>query len=202
MFDVFGTGKREWTLAFRISAGVRQSAWNTYMNHQFSDAETGCRQMSAACHSHYRNNDVLDHWAQDQQVAYVLYKDGRRVAHVLFDARGSDKSSWFNQSRSLESAFEDLENFGKNIALFGIGGQMEITRHFKILPYNYGCERVLGWTAVIDSPSTYCNWETKTGGDYPRILYARNGRLTNMNADDVVAADAIGVFVRRWRKYL
>ena len=181
---MFGTGKKEWTLVFRGTPGVNTPMSWAYMDYQSEPVEDGCRQFSSnmPCNSHYRNNKKLDEWSNVNEVALVLYKDSRRAAYIVFDGKGSNLKNWFNQSRIITSSFEDI---GK-ILHFNIFFAMYT---FLIHGDTSMCSSTKGWVAVIDNDGDRCLWKKTTGGDWPRIYY-RDG-------DDVVEADALGVFVKR-----
>ena len=37
-----------------------------------------------------------------------MFKGGKEVAYVVFDANGADKNSWFDCSRIIYSSYDDL----------------------------------------------------------------------------------------------
>jgi len=197
-FDVFENDFPEWRIAFRGTKDINKPVYDAYMTSQTASVEDGCKKpprVGESCANHYRNNDVFDHWSNIDQVAFVVYKDSQRVAHIVFDGKGSDTTSWFKESRIISSTWTDIKtDHTKNY--FGISGEHGGTtlRRFYINKLYHGCPDDVGWFAAIDTLKVACSWETFP--NYPKFLYAAKDVETNWTTGDVGQADDIVVFVK------
>jgi len=191
-FDIFETDFFEWRLAFRGTPGVKYNTWQVYNNKQTDLVEPGCKQVtsSANCTHHFRNNDVMDNWRDIDEVAFVVYEGGQRVAHILFDGKGSDPTNWFSDSRLVSSSWTDIKGAAKNY--FSLVGDDNLLRHFFINRNYGGCPADAGWFVAVDG--AHCSWEASPS--VPAFLYAKNHVITNWTTGDVGRADVIAVFVK------
>jgi len=204
-FDVFGSGSREWRLAFRGTSGIGREVKADFLKSSYhtTTVEAGCKQLDARqpCHHHYRNDDVMDNWGRGfSQVTLVLYGDrGQRLAHVVFDARNSDPVTWFSQGRILTSSWTDLTTLTTNI--FSIPGYAgwpgsPYARSFHMNHVYGGCPGDEGWFTAVDAPAdgTRCPWE----GTSPRpvFLYALGDHVTNWTTGKVGHAQVMAIFVK------
>jgi len=198
-FDVFATGSYEWELVFRGTSGVQQSVHDAFVNFQEESVAPGCRQVvevEQPCQQHYRNNVVLDNWGFIDQVAFVVYKGGRPVAHVVFNGEGSDNLNWLSKDRIISSSFTDIKGASANIFSVVGGGK----RRF-FMNKNYGgCSKDAGWFVAVDGDANdvSCSWEqgrVRRSG-FPSFLYAKNNKAAKWDSGKVDVADTIAVFVK------
>jgi len=193
-YDLFYTESPEWRLAFRGTPGISKSVWAAYAQHQTTTVEPGCLEIfsNEPCAHHFRNNDVLDNWANIEQVAFVVFKDGKRVAHVIFDASGTDNQNWCTDKKIVSSSWADITNTSKNY--FSLGGDQNLQRRL-FMNHGYGgCPNDVGWFVAVDRSNVPCQWE-KTG-TFPLFLYATKNTMTNWTKGDVAQADFFAIFVK------
>ncbi|XP_005096204.1 uncharacterized protein LOC101863664 [Aplysia californica] len=193
-YDVFFTENREWRLVFRGTPAINQSVWHAFTTHQTIKVEPGCKQIFSQepCQHHYRNNDVMDHWANFEQVAFVIYKGGVRVAHVIFDGTGTNYQNWCDSKRIVSSSWTDIKKNGKNF--FSVHGDDSLQRRFFMNHQYGGCPSDAGWFVAVDRKNVPCAWEKNSG--FPMFLYAKKDVMTNWTTGDVERADFIAVFVK------
>jgi len=201
-FDVFNTDFPEWRIAFRGQAEVNQSVYSAYMRPQVTQVDKACRQLPAVgqtCSSHYRNNDVLDHWDNIKEVAFVVYKGEQQVAFVIFDGVGSNYTSWFSEIKLLNSSWTDIkvdytEHHANQFSISGYRGW----RRFYINEHFFGCPNDAGWFVAMDTFNEPCKtvWTGADTPSWPRFLYATTPTFQNWEKGDIDVADSIFVFVK------
>ena len=87
------------------------------------------------------------------EVRVVLYKNGREVLSMSFNAVGTNRLKWFSQAKLLSSPLTDLKTANNPIS-FDITGSHK--RYFEI-NYRYGgCPNDQGWLVVGNGA---CPWE-------------------------------------------
>ena len=90
----------------------------------------------------------------------VLYKRGKLMKELKFNAKGSDKLNWFSFSGLNQSSWTDMKTQPKNF--FSIHGDPGNGRHFFINSTVYpGCAKDAGWMAITGPPD--CDWERRSG---------------------------------------
>lgn len=111
------------------------------------------------------------------QARVVLYKQGKLMKELKFNALGSDKLNWFTHSRLGKSPWSDINTQPKNF--FSIGGMHQ--RYFFINRNYGGCGADAGWMVV--TVGIHCNWEKhfQPSRDVQVILYSRLSGHTNWN---------------------
>ncbi|GFO01854.1 hemicentin-1 [Plakobranchus ocellatus] len=195
-FDILGTGKKEWRLAFRGTAGVGASVYSAYINGAGipSWVEPGCNSTNyyAPCNSHYRNNDALDHWEHIDQVLLGLVYRGEIVKIIIFKGKSTTYTSWLNKNGVLQSCWSDLTTASDNF--FSIQGDSSLGRRFFMNHQYDGCPKDAGWLVAVDTPSKPCPWEVKN--KYPQFLFAAGPTLENWSTGHVWGADALVVFLK------
>ncbi|CAL1535287.1 unnamed protein product [Lymnaea stagnalis] len=192
-----------WTLAFRGTANTNKSVYYAYTTKQASDlsVEPGCKQVTSAlpCTNHYRNDQVLDNWANINEVAFIVYKNNIEVRRVVFDGKGTTNLNWFSRDRIKTSSWTDLKTESANY--FSIDGYLNnfektyCNRRFFINHVFDSCPGDSGWFVAIDDKTLVCcPWEAYPA--FPVFKYSRGDRYTNWSNGDFDVADVIAVFVR------
>ncbi|CAL1535286.1 unnamed protein product [Lymnaea stagnalis] len=200
-----GDPMKGWTLAFRGTATINKSVHYAYTNKQARDlsVEPGCKQVTSAlpCTNHYRNDQVLDNWANINEVAFIVYKNNIEVRRVVFDGKGTTNLNWFSRDRIKTSSWTDLKTESANY--FSIAGLLHkhfsgVNRWSRRFFMNHVlslCTGDSGWFVAIDIETRAgCPWETYPA--FPVFKYSRGDRYTNWSNGDFDVADVIAVFVR------
>ena len=197
-FDPLGSGKKEWRLAFRGTAYINVDIYPAYLYGTGipSEVEAGCKQFnhSLPCGNHYRNRDVLENWANVDEVLFAIYVRGQMVKRVVFNGRGSDYVNWFEASRVIFSSWDDLKTLSHN--QFSIKGHYKV-RSFYINHKYGGCTNDAGWFAAPSVPQGSCPYEEIYA--YPIFIYAPGRSVVKWPSPTVGHADAIGVFVKYYQ---
>ena len=107
----------------------------------------------------------------------VLYKGGKVMKELKFNAKGSDKLNWFSFSRLNQSSWTDMKTQPNNY--FSIHGDPSSVRHFFINSVYHGCPKDAGWM-VIAVPAV-CDWEKRFQPRQSVILYSTLSVHTNWN---------------------
>ncbi|XP_071084036.1 uncharacterized protein [Haliotis cracherodii] len=195
----------EWTLVFRATAGLNQSALEEYTNSSHRDDQytvvnnvpKGCLSLNGSipCDRHYRSR-YLDTWDQRgvSQVLLGLYKDGEMIVDVTFECTGCNVFSWFDLLHVTASPWTDLLAPETPHNYFSVQGGG--SRHF-IMNENYaGCENDLGWLVVIDQPGGEgCQWEANATS-FPYFLTAAGETSTNWDHGNPAVADVMAIMVK------
>ncbi|KAL8605651.1 hypothetical protein ACOMHN_065208 [Nucella lapillus] len=196
---------RDWVLAFRLTAGVQQSAYENYVDKSIDDDHPlarvympkGCLQNSGFCDRHYHSS-LLNHWPSGHvdQVQVTLFKKNKKVAMILFNGRNSDRMSWFAKNRVIYSTWKDLSTVPSNY--FSIIGHYLASHHarrFFIFHKYGGCPKDAGWMSVVDQQDV-CPWGRQTN-KLPAILYSTKNVHTNFNEKGMVGqADVMTISVK------
>ncbi|GFR59241.1 hypothetical protein ElyMa_001789300 [Elysia marginata] len=198
-FDVLGTGKKDWRLVFRGTAHNNVQVYPAYLHGTGipADVEEGCMQFnpSLPCTNHYRNADALDNWANVDKVLLVLYVNGQKVKHIMFNGVGSTNINWFAGGKLIESSWSDLKTTRHNIFSIQGDGRARLLRRFYINHRYGGCNNDKGWFVAADAVPGACHWEKKEAA--PAFLYAKGDTLAWWKFSDQVAnADVMGIFVK------
>ena len=107
----------------------------------------------------------------------VLYKIGKLMKELKFNAKGSDKLNWFSFSRLNQSSWTDMKTQPNNF--FSIRGDPGNGRHFFINSVYGGCPKDVGWIVITVPPD--CDWEKRFRPGENVILYSKLSGLTNWN---------------------
>ena len=99
------------------------------------------------------------------------------MKELKFDAKGSDKLSWFSLSRLTQSSWTDMKTQPNNV--FSIRGDPGNGRHFFINSVYAGCPKDVGWIVITVPPD--CDWEKRFRPGENVILYSKLSGLTNWN---------------------
>lgn len=130
-------------------------------------------------------SSVVDNWSSYQisAIRVSFYSKGKETAYAVFDAHGvTDKNSWFDCSRLLYTAYDDLNRL-KAVSYCGIPGDGSLERRFFIQNNYGGCSNDAGWFLVVEKDT--CAWEQRTTRPY--FLYS--GLTGRDLQDNMVIAD-------------
>uniref|UniRef100_K1QYW1 Uncharacterized protein n=1 Tax=Magallana gigas TaxID=29159 RepID=K1QYW1_MAGGI len=106
-----------WTLIYRDQSGTTYSDYLSFISNGKSD-ETNenvndeyCTSIikSPLCTTNYRTS-LIDRWQSlgNFKVNVSLYKNGTKVAEVVFNGTGTNQESWFSPSKILSSSWSDV----------------------------------------------------------------------------------------------
>ncbi|XP_056022086.1 uncharacterized protein LOC125650831 [Ostrea edulis] len=129
-------------------------------------------------------SSVVDNWSNYHisAVRVSFYKNGKETAYTVFDAHGvKDKNSWFDCTRILYTAYDDLNRL-KAVSYCGIPGDGSLNRRFFIQNNYGGCNNDAGWFLVVEGNA--CTWEQRTTRPY-FIYSGKSGR--DLQNDFVIA---------------
>ncbi|KAH9500162.1 hypothetical protein Btru_077360 [Bulinus truncatus] len=190
--------RHQWRLAFRGQSGIRKSVYLAYLNGTGipGDVEAGCKQVGQTlpCTNHYRNDPILNNWADVSQVAFAIYKNNVRVKEVIFNGAGSTYMGWLDHARVVYSSWADMTSSAVNY--FSIQGDQSgnLRRVFDMNSQYNACPNDIGWFVAIDNENGGCTWEQNTAS--PVFKYAPGGTMINWNDAHVDSADYMAVFVK------
>ena len=100
----------------------------------------------------------------------VLYKSGKEVLVLRFNASNSDNKNWFSEGNILQSPWEDILSKPKLSFKFDAWPLATGYRAFYIVKAHVYCEEDSGWLSVGDSKD--CNWEIRMP-DGIKIVYSK-----------------------------
>ncbi|KAK7504894.1 hypothetical protein BaRGS_00003922 [Batillaria attramentaria] len=172
-------------LAFRLTAGVNQSAYDKYVDSGTHDDTPqarasllpGCLTLNGSlpCNTHYRSR-LLDEWPGDaiDTVRVSVYNNGQQQRYVTFNGTGSTFLSWFAQDRVMASDWTDvrdevLHRRGGFFSIEGFKYKRIIYRSFYVNRYHDGCSNDAGWLLVAEKDT--CSY-VPSAGPFPVILFS------------------------------
>jgi len=123
---------------------------------------------------HYKS-DLSNYWdiCSFDEVKVAIWDNGHEVANVVFDARNSDKMSWFDPSRIITSTYTDIQTASKD--LFSLQGDVSKGREFYMSQSSNLCSGT-GWFMV--STQSQCFYEGR-GTAKPTFYYAPGTSATS-----------------------
>ncbi|XP_076470008.1 uncharacterized protein LOC143300296 [Babylonia areolata] len=101
-----------------------------------------------------------------QQIKVAVWNEGQEKANIIFDARNTDKMSWFDPQRIISSTYNDLR--GASFNFFDMRGDASMGREFFINKDSSSCAGN-GWIMV----STQNNCFYERAGSKPTFYYAK-----------------------------
>ena len=197
-FDVLGTGKKEWRLAFRGTAYNNVKIYPAYIHGTGIpvDVEPGCKQFnhSLPCTNHYRNRDAFENWSNIDEVLLAVFNKGQMVKRIVFNGHGSTLTSWYEASRLVLSSWSDMKTQSHNI--FSIEGETrpQYMRRFFINHDYTTCDKFRGWFFVGEADDGGCIMDKTIAR--PFIQFAAGNSMAVWQSSDVARADAFGVFLK------
>ncbi|KAK3798739.1 hypothetical protein RRG08_064301 [Elysia crispata] len=196
LFDILGSGRADWRLAFRATAHVGASAYHAYLDAKNAPTLTqrACKTLDFGkpCASHYRNSAILDNWSNIHEVLVAVVDYGKIVKKARFRGKGTTYLSWFGRHEYLDSSWTDLVKEKTNF--FSIRADDRNFRRFFINHLYAGCAKDIGWLVVAENLRPRCSWEKN--GEIPVIKYATGHTKENWTYGKVKFADAILIFVK------
>ncbi|KAK7504896.1 hypothetical protein BaRGS_00003924 [Batillaria attramentaria] len=196
-------------LAFRLTAGVNQSAYDKYVDSGTHDDTPqarasllpGCLTLNGSlpCNTHYRSR-LLDEWPGDaiDTVRMAVHANGQEQRYILFNGTGSTLLSWFAQDRVLASDWTDVhdEVLHPNEGYFSIVGVHNeyINRKFYINRNWGGCPADAGWLMVMETGDG-CNFAPSTG-PFPFILFSSANTVASYITPVFKQADVLSITVK------
>ncbi|KAK3767836.1 hypothetical protein RRG08_018620 [Elysia crispata] len=199
-----------WTLVFRAQAKIQVSAYETWndtaatTDNPVQDSfPHACLRLVdyASCDRHFRSH-IVDNWDNVDKVRFSLINNELEVAYILFDGVGSNRSSWFSQSRVLSSSWFNMRADSKVdiFDLFGFKIVPKLWRTFLIFGPKVICNLDKFYTMVIDQSSDSCLvfWDIDLTG-YPSFYYSTEPDMGNLytlfSADQHAQAEVLAVSV-------
>ncbi|XP_060085256.1 uncharacterized protein LOC132564627 [Ylistrum balloti] len=141
----------------------------------------------AASTATYKSS-IVDSWTSYyiKAVRVSMYTSGVEQAYIVFDAHGSDKSSWFDCDRILYTNYVDLNRRTSPPHYCSIAGDSSQNRRF-FIEYTYSsCDTAGGWIGVFEGSS--CNYDNKATSPFAMYSDASPNRYEyniNMAVADV-----------------
>lgn len=220
LFAVFGSEvstesnpcKGKWELFFHAPSGNGEEvlkAWKTRHNNCDiisgicpCSMKNGCLPLNARMEKYKRNMKTLrspyiDYWncLNIKKVKIELNTQGKTMAFIEFDGRGSNYLNWFHNSRIIKTSWTDMQKSG-SYNFFSIDKETSYSRKFFINKNYGGCAKDAGWLVVTDiNGSKPCTWEQQK--PYPQFLYAKEGKMTIWNDMKFGKADVLNIYVQR-----
>lgn len=185
-----------WTMVYKLSGGVDADIVGLWKGTAVrNEAERGFLSLSPSA-DHYMNRVVARYWNAGgvtlNEARYVVATGGKIAVWAQFDARGSDRLSWFSDAKITKSSYSDIKTEGKNF--FSIDGDASIGRHWFVNRSYGGCPADTGWL-VVDRLTDPCSWESNAPKKVA-ILYAPRTTYGNYNDNTIAQGEVFAVFVR------
>ncbi|VDI21662.1 Hypothetical predicted protein, partial [Mytilus galloprovincialis] len=157
-----------WALVFKIATGGNERAYDLFLS-DISSNVNDKEAMSLQCSNnqvkkHFKS-DIVNNWS-DVEIDLVrisLYVSGIERVFFLFNGSETTKTSWFNNSRLINSSYSDLNKdaYFRTFSLKGIAEWNSYRRRFYIRNDKEGnCRTDAGWLLVGDDVSN-CQYEKK-----------------------------------------
>ncbi|GFR78707.1 hypothetical protein ElyMa_005856700 [Elysia marginata] len=197
-FDLLGTGKKEWRLAFRGTPYNNIQVYPAFMHGTGIpvEVEEGCKQFnrSLPCTNHYRNTDAFYNWAKVDEVLLGIFKDDRMVHRIVFNGKSTTYAGWFTEGRVIDSSWDDLTTKSHNF--FSIDGDYSASTHRRFyVSYDHdkGCNGYRGWFKASDTNQGCASEKTAS---FPTFFYATGKTFAVWPSPNAGQADAIGIFIK------
>ncbi|XP_060084093.1 uncharacterized protein LOC132563347, partial [Ylistrum balloti] len=195
--DVMGVFIKGWFPVLKVargmditpSTGIYDLWTGTYIMNEYNDSSEA---FSFASDTMTYKSSLVDTWTNYyiRAVRVSFFVNGSEQAYVVFDAHGSDKTSWFSCDRILYTSWADLSTYGRK-DYCSIAGDFANSRHFAMQSsYGSTCNLHNGWFAVSEAGSG-CAWETQASA--PFAVYSNITTLGLNN--DMAVADVFAVSV-------
>nr|XP_019927363.2 uncharacterized protein LOC109620120 isoform X2 [Crassostrea gigas] len=159
-----------WTLIYRDQSGTTYSDYLSFISNGKSD-ETNenvndeyCTSIikSPLCTTNYRTS-LIDRWQSlgNFKVNVSLYKNGTKVAEVVFNGTGTKQESWFSPSKILSSSWSDV-TLNQTYNFFSLEGHVGpgCWRNFQIWKsYSYCVNDFFWMSSSFAQPGNNCPQE-------------------------------------------
>ncbi|XP_060560790.1 uncharacterized protein LOC132720641 [Ruditapes philippinarum] len=147
---------------------------------------------STSCDKNYRN-PIVDSWTSIgmQQVKFAFYKDNVEAAFVIFDATGSNITSWFSKSNIKKSSWTTVDTYSYNhFSIFGHN-----SRRFLMVGNYNNCSTDRAYSIIVVSGEFGCSYDTHTS--YPQFIYSTS---TTFESPETMSgmdkADVMAIFIK------
>ncbi|XP_052705342.1 uncharacterized protein LOC128181112 isoform X2 [Crassostrea angulata] len=166
-----------WILIYRGQSGGTDSDYLSFISNGTSD-ETNenvndeyCTSItkSPLCTTNYRTS-LIDRWQSlgNFKVNVSLYKNGTKVAEVVFNGTGTSQESWFSPSKILSSSWSDVTP-NQTYNYFSLEGDVDAGqwRNFQIWKSYGGCPNDIFWmSSSYAEPGKLCPREQTSTKQY------------------------------------
>ncbi|CAC5391150.1 unnamed protein product [Mytilus coruscus] len=194
-----------WALVYKIATGGNGSAYDLFMSKEslnVNDKEAMSLQCSKYQVKKHFKSDIVHNWSNVEidLVRISLYVNGIEMAFLLFNGSETNKTSWFNKSRLINSSYSDLNediNF-THFSVDGIHGKSDrhagnYSRRFYIRnDKSDQCETDEGLLLVGDAKGN-CLYEGNIT-EQPFILFSASSNVSK--AIHHAVADSMAIFVK------
>ncbi|XP_053387674.1 neurocan core protein-like [Mercenaria mercenaria] len=184
----------KWTLVFRGTAGVGSDIYRVWVDGEdVTTNDVTCMSTNVtSCIKHYRN-PIVGSWKalSISKVKLSFYNNNTEMAYIVFNATGSDITTWFASERIEKSSWTNMAS--EKFQLFSIFGN-DPWRRF-LISRNLGkCSDDSMYTATIVPHHYDCNYDQHN--TYPQFLYSTsNGYGYPETMKGFAAADVMAIFI-------
>ncbi|XP_021364222.1 uncharacterized protein LOC110457302 [Mizuhopecten yessoensis] len=180
--DVMGVFVKGWFPAFHVALGgsiysassIYDLFTGTYIVNEYNDTAFSLDNNAMT----FKSN-IIDSWASYyiQAVRVSFFKDGAEAAYIVFDAHGTNKTSWFDCDRILYSSYDDLtrETPVDYCSIIGTTNR----RFFLEASYGLDCGADSGWFGLVEGAGS-CGWESLATP--PFVMYSDAGSVEENTA--------------------
>ncbi|XP_021364342.1 uncharacterized protein LOC110457380 [Mizuhopecten yessoensis] len=203
--DSFAIFLMDWHMVFKVVAEVQtdgslETIWTG--SSSINDGLDSAISVTNSPNSNYKSS-VVETWSEDftfmDMVKYAYFTGGVEKAWIVFDGRGTSKTSWFADSKILFSSYSDIQTAGKGtVSITGDG----IRSFATILSYS-DCASLTGWMMMSDySSSTTCTFDN--AGTKPYFIYSSTETYglpqsaSSWDSTNFPKADVLGIFINGW----
>ncbi|KAK3591217.1 hypothetical protein CHS0354_003848 [Potamilus streckersoni] len=108
-----GEGVDPWELVFRITPEVGGDPYDAWISGgtNTTNFDVNCQTIKSnpSCTRHFRSA-LLQRWSEEvtSKVKVGIYKDGKEVHNITFNATGSNLTSWFSKERVLNTTYRGI----------------------------------------------------------------------------------------------
>ncbi|OWF56765.1 Hemicentin-1 [Mizuhopecten yessoensis] len=202
------THRGPWTLVYKAPAGTTVSGYSDYYTHfidstsssTLNDGSVSVMRDFSSGGSAFKSSKLLQ-WKSGITISAVrlsVFKSGKEVAYVIFDALGKGKLDWFNCDNIIGSSYTDIATYSENYC--GLSPwDSNYKRNFFINGYGTGCTTMYGWIVLKDfnSVSGCTEWDPSTTSS-PYIKYSTSTTLQNFYSGSVSNGDSLAIFIMEW----
>ncbi|XP_034329117.2 uncharacterized protein [Magallana gigas] len=166
-----------WILIYRGQSGGNHSDYLSFISNGTSDEtnenvnDEHCTSItkSPLCTTNYRTS-LIDRWQSlgNFKVNVSLYKNGTKVAEVVFNGTGTSQVSWFSPSKILSSSWSDVTP-NQTYNYFSLEGDVDAGqwRNFQIWKSYGGCPIDIFWmSSSYAEPGKLCPREQTSTKQY------------------------------------
>lgn len=207
--DAMTISVQEWYMVFKGIEGVTPTDGSLQQSWEGSNAEndgvSAARTVTTSPSSHYKNR-LSEIWTEDftiiEQVLYGFFYNGDLRAYVIFNGIGSTKTSFFQESRIIESSYSDITTSSPDYCSISGDGY----RHWVVVDAHGGCLGDRMWMLVMDNHQTNkaCGFDQDLT-NRPYFLYSSgstsvqpDSSASTWNSNGFPMANVMGLFVKGW----